>query len=1180
MDGCIRTRQRESGVTEMKLALGTLAALFSLMGAVGSVARGQALAAAAGQRGMTAGISEQVPAPVDERQVVTLFGNTPRWAEPGRVVGIVAPEVELRRMVLVLKADAGREQELRRFVQRQHEPGSAEFHRWLTPAEFGRRFGATDGELAQVTGWLRSHGFSVEPVSAGRRLIVFSGTEGAVEDAFHVALRRYAVDGAVRVGNGDDPQIPAALAGVVRGVLSLSQPMSQSQIARQVPITLPGEGSQAGSGAGSGTGAGPGTGSGGGTPPRLRPLFTQGTTHYLFPADFATIYDANPLYAEGINGAGESIAVIGRSDISLADIAEFRSFSALLGGPTVEVTTDGPDPGLVSGDQTEATLDIEWAGAVAPQAQISYVEAGSTATTDGVDLAAAYAVNARLASALSLSYANCEQSMGATELAFYDDLWTQAASEGISVFAAAGDAGAAGCNAGSDPSGSGRAVSGMCSPEWSTCVGGTEFDEGDYTYWNPYNGAGSESALSYIPEVVWNESGANGGSGLWSSGGGVSTVYAQPPWQAAVVGGAGNGMRTVPDVSVSTAQHDGYLGCVGGSWFVFSGTSLSAPAWAGLLAMVNQTQSGTGAGSAQGSANPELYALVNASPFHSTRTGNNTVPGVNGYSANGGYNLATGLGSVDAAVLVKDWAFNPEGLAESFELTPSETAVTVIDGSQTSLTLAATSVTGSTGAITLSATAPAGVTVTFQPAAITPGQSATVTVAAAGNAPVGGGTIAVTGTSGSTTQMVKLALTVEPAPSLTVAAGTATLVLTQGASAGTAITVTGGGTFSGSAALAVSGLPEGVTAVWTRTTLTPPGAATLTLVAAANATPVTAVRVTVTAAGDEVTATTAIAVTVLVAQSELGIVAGTGSARLIAGGELTLPVTVTAASGFSGLARVGVSGLPTGVTATWSAVKFEAAGPDTVHLTLTLEATATAAEGVGNLTLTAFGDGQTAYGSVSLTVALPTAIELAVSPVSLVPGSSTPVTATVRIVGPLALAANLSDVAMRMEGLPAGVTAAWGAWSEANGVLTAQGTVTAATTATEGVTRAVALAEVTDVASGIVYDGVEPVEVEVHPQATLTVAAAAASVLLLPGGTAAIPVTVTASAALSAPVHLTVEHLPTGVTATWSTAATTGGTVTLRLAVEGAARAATGTLGITATGDGLTAQTTLGYRIY
>lgn len=176
MDGCIRTRQRESGVTEMKLALGTLAALFSLMGAVGSVARGQALAAAAGQRGMTAGISEQVPAPVDERQVVTLFGNTPRWAEPGRVVGIVAPEVELRRMVLVLKADAGREQELRRFVQRQHEPGSAEFHRWLTPAEFGRRFGATDGELAQVTGWLRSHGFSVEPVSAGRRLIVFSGT--------------------------------------------------------------------------------------------------------------------------------------------------------------------------------------------------------------------------------------------------------------------------------------------------------------------------------------------------------------------------------------------------------------------------------------------------------------------------------------------------------------------------------------------------------------------------------------------------------------------------------------------------------------------------------------------------------------------------------------------------------------------------------------------------------------------------------------------------------------------------------------------------------------------------------------------------------------------------------------------------------------------------------------------
>ena len=1127
-----------------------------------------------------AALAQSMPLRVDEQQVVTLYGNTPRWADPGRVVGIVAPEVRLQRMVLVLRADAGREQALRQFVQRQHEPGAAEFHHWLTPAEFGRRFGATASELALVTGWLRSHGFSVEPVSAGQRLVVFSGTEAAVEDAFHVALRRYAVARAVRVANGEDPQIPQALAGVVRGVLSLSQPLSQSQIAQQVPITLPGL-----PGAGQTGAAGAGS-----APPRLHPLYTQGTTHYLFPADFATIYDANPVYAQGINGAGAGIAVLGRSDVSLADIAEFRSFANLAGGPTVEVTIDGPDPGFVGGDQSEGTLDLEWAGAVAPQAQVSYVEAASTATTDGVDLAAAYAVNHRLASVLSLSYANCEQSMGATELAFYDDLWTQAASEGISVFASAGDAGAAGCNAGGDTSGSSRAVSGMCTPIWATCVGGTEFDEGDYTYWNPYNGPGSESALGYIPEVVWNESGANGGSGLWASGGGVSTAYTQPPWQAAVAGGSGGGMRTVPDVSVSTAQHDGYLGCVGGSWFVFSGTSLSAPAWAGLLALVNQSQSATGAGSGQGSANPELYALVNAaaSPFHNTRTGNNTVPGVNGYSASGGYNLATGLGSVDAAALVAGWAFNAEGLAQSFVLTPSQTSVTVIDGSQTSLTLAATSVTGSTGVITLTASAPPGVTVTFQPSAISPGQSTTMTVAAAANAPTGTGSILVTGVSGAARQTVTLALTVEPAPALAVSAASQTLVLTQGASAGTAITVTSGGTFSGAAMLSVSGLPAGVTAVWSRTTLTPPGAATLTLVAAANAAPVSGVRVTVAATGDGVTATAGITLSVLAAQSELDIVAANGSLRLLTGGQLTLPVTVTAASGFAGLVRVGVAGLPTGVTAAWSATRFEAAGPATIHLTLTLRATATAATvSDAPLTLSAFGNGQTAYGAASLTVALPTAITLALSenPLSLTPGTSVPVTATVRIVGPLTLAANLSDVALRMAGQPAGVTASWSGITRAgNGLLTAQGTVTASASAVGGVTRGVLLAEVTDVASGIVYDGVEPVELDVHPQATLTVAATAAGVMLLPGQTASIPVTVASSAPPGQPVRLSVEHLPAGVTAAWSENPIanpgTGTTVTLRLSVAASARPATGILLLNAAGDGLAAQTTLGYRLY
>ncbi len=1096
------------------------------------------------------------------QETVTLRGNTPLWAQPGRVVGVVAPEVRLERMVLVLKADPAREQALRLRVQQQHEPGSAQYHRWLTAAEFGREFGVTPGQLATVTGWLASRGFRVEPVSAGRRLVIFSGSEAAVEDAFHVSLQRYAVAGSTRVANSQDPQIPQALAGLVRGVLSLHDLPRQSQIARQEPIALPAT-----------------DGAGGGRVPRLHPLYSEGTTHYLFPADFATIYDADPLYAQGINGAGQSIAVVGRSDIAPADLTEFRSFANLGSGANVAVTVDGPDPGFVPGDQTEATLDVEWAGALAPAAQIQYVEAASTTTTDGVDLAAAYVVNHRLASVLSVSYASCEQSMGATELAFYDDLWTQAASEGISVFASSGDAGAAGCDAGSSTTGSGRAVSGMCTPVWVTCVGGTEFEEGDHTYWNPYNGPGSESALGYIPEVVWNESGANGGSGLWAGGGGVSTVYAQPPWQAAVAGSSGNGMRTVPDVAVSTAEHDGYLGCVSGSWYVFSGTSLSAPAWAAMMAMINQSQSAQGMGSAQGSANPELYALLEAPspPFHGTLAGNNSVPGVNGFTASGSFNLATGLGSVDVAALVNSWAFNATGLAESFTLTATPDALTVVAGNATRFAIVAATTSGSTGPITLAASAPAGVAVSIAPTTIQPGGQAQVQVQTAPNAQ--SGTIVVTGSSGASQQTLRVPLTVAPAPTLSVASAPTALVVTAGASAGATITVSSGGSFAGTASLTVSGLPTGVNAVWNRTVLAPPGSATLTLVAEANAPPVQAAPAVVTATGDGLSATTTVMVTVLAAQSELSIAAGSTALRLVAGSQLSLPVTVTAATGFVGRVRVGVAGLPGGVTATWSASSFAAIGPATQSLTLTLHATPTAATAANQpLTLTAFGDGQTAYGAASLSVALPTAIELELSanPLSMTPGSSLPVTATVRVVGPLTLAADLSDVALRMSGLPAGVTASWGTIGRnAAGLLMAQGVVTAAATATPGTTRSLALAEVTDRTTGLVYDGVEPVSVIVHPQATLTVAVPAGTLLLVPGMTASI--TVTATGLPLTALHPALLHLPAGVTAGWTAS---GSGWVLRLAVASSARPANGAMEVVVSGLGLTASSTLAYRLY
>lgn len=563
---------------------------------------------------------------VDESQVVTLEGNVNPLARPQFDDGVVNPETRLSRMLLELKPGSAQQAALDELVAAQQDPASPQYHQWLSPADFGARFGASQPDLALVISWLASHGFEVEEISAGRRLVVFSGSAGQVFDSFHTELHRYSINGEMHIANTQDPQIPAALAGVVRGVVSLHDFRRNAQTKMQRTASA-------------------------------QPEFTAGTMHNLYPADFATIYDLNPLYTGAIAGAGSTIAIAGRSDIELSDIAAFRADAGLsVNAP--QVIVDGADPGLVAGDQAESTLDVEWSGAVAPSANIKLVTAGSTATTDGVDLAAAYIVNHALAPVVSVSYGSCEQQMGTAELAFYNDLWEQAASEGISVFVASGDAGAAGCSSGSNSAGTAAAVNGLCSSPYATCVGGTEFNEGTNAvrYWSASNSACYGSALGYIPEVVWNESAANGGLGMWATGGGTSEVYTQPAWQAETAGAAAaNGMRAVPDVALTAAGHDGYFVIENGMQWVASGTSLTTPAFAGMMALVIEKQHGL----PQGNANPMLYELANGEnhPFHMTQVGNNTVPGVNGFAASGNpYNLATGLGSVDGALLVNAWS--------------------------------------------------------------------------------------------------------------------------------------------------------------------------------------------------------------------------------------------------------------------------------------------------------------------------------------------------------------------------------------------------------------------------------------------------------------------------------------------------------------------------------------------
>jgi len=674
------------------------------------------------------------PARIDEARTVTLAGNVHPLARPEFLLGAAEDEMRLERMVLLLKPSSAQQKELDALVEAQQNPRSTVFHKWLTPAQFGARFGATAANLASVRSWLESHGFTVNEIPAGQRMVVFSGTAGQVKEAFHAGMRRYKVAGAVHLANSQDPQIPASLAGVVEGIVSLHD-FRRARAGRTERALGP------------------------------RPQWNMGGNHYLFPADYATIYDLNPLYGAGTTGAGVSIAIVGRSNINLSDMAAFRTASGLTTNqPTVIL--DGPDPGLVSGDQDESTLDLEWAGAVAPGAAVKLVTAASTAISDGIDLASAYLVNHALAPVVSVSYGSCEAEMGVAELAYYNSLWEQAASQGMSVLVASGDEGAAGCNSGWIETSTAPAVNGLCSSPYSTCVGGTEFNEGANAaqYWSATNSSSQGSALGYIPEEVWNESAADGGDGLWASGGGASQVYAQPTWQQAVDGaGLANGMRAVPDVAMSAAAHDGTMIYENGTYWIVSGTSAAAPSLAGVMALVVQKQGGT----SQGSANPELYSLLTATanPFHATPSGNNSVPGVQGFAASGAeYNLATGLGSVDGAVLVNEWgssAPQPPTLA----VNASASQVVMVQGGSTQVRVTALTGGSFSGNVVLTvAGLPGNVTAQWSANPLPPqaGSNATVLILKAGPlAHAGTALLTLTASGDGLTASVQIVLEVQ-----------------------------------------------------------------------------------------------------------------------------------------------------------------------------------------------------------------------------------------------------------------------------------------------------------------------------------------------------------------------------------------------------------------------------------
>ena len=572
----------------------------------------------------------RTPRVLDDNDTVSLPGNVHPQARPEFDRGASDPSLPMERMILTLRRSSDKEAQLAGLLSEQQDPRSGNYHRWLSPEEFGARFGTEKEDIETITGWLSSHGFSVEEVSRGRGSIIFSGPVSQVELAFHTSIHDYLVDGQLRRANSRDPALPRGLADLAKGIVSLHNFPRKAMHGGIRPISQR----------------------------DIQPSDSAGNGHFLSPGDFATIYNLTPLYAAGIDGSGQSIAIAGRTHPTAANWTGFRSKMGL-SAKTVQVTVNGADPGDLGAEQDgEADLDVEWSGAVAKNATVRFVIAKSTSATDGIDLAAQYIVNNNLAPVMSTSFGQCESIMGSAENSFYNNLWQQAAAQGISSFVASGDSGAAGCSSPSAGSGFGLGVNGLASTPYNVAVGGTQFNDGAGGYWNPSDGPWYSSATGYIPETAWNESNnVSGGSGLWASGGGVSLYYARPSWQVAPGVPAG-GRRSVPDVSLNAAGHVGYLVQTQGALSAISGTSASSPAFAGLMALVVQKT-----GQRQGNANIRFYQLANAqlgsggaAVFHDTISGNNSVPGVAGYSCTAGYDMATGLGSVDAAALVSNWA--------------------------------------------------------------------------------------------------------------------------------------------------------------------------------------------------------------------------------------------------------------------------------------------------------------------------------------------------------------------------------------------------------------------------------------------------------------------------------------------------------------------------------------------
>jgi subtilase family serine protease len=670
---------------------------------------------------------DRIMQPIDSAEVALVKGTAHPLARPEFDQGRVNSEWAING-ALVFRLSSAQQADLDGLLRDQQNPSSPTYHQWLTPEQYADRFGMSRNDLLKVTAWLKSQGLTVEGISRGRTEIYFSGSAGTVENAFRTEIHNYVVRGENHFANATALSVPLSLLDVVLSVRGLDnfRPKPMSRV-RLIPVDA------------------------------ASPRFTSSISgnHFLNPKDFAVIYNLLPLYnaSTPLDGTGVTIAVTGQSTLmpttnastenATTDLDNFRLASGLF--PAKPVIKQVPNTGTPifgrRGDAVEADLDLEWSNAVAQNANVIFVFAGNAGSAfDAIN----YVVNQGLgfAQIISNSFALCEADMGQSSAVSLWQTVRQANSQGQTLTSASGDTGAADCDGDQatvpKSASRGLAVSIPAAIPEVTGVGGTEFTgdanvcppnatcpvtttcpDGDApadSFWlgtcaltNP-----AATALGPIPETAWNDT--SGGNPLSASGGGASTFFGKPSWQAGT-GVPADGARDVPDVSVSASpNHDPYLICSEASAASLSppltsctngfrssdnktltavgGTSAGAPTFAGILALILQATKGTGLGN----VNPMLYSLAASTPaaFHDITTGNNQVPCTAGtkncpsgttsigFTAGTGYDLVTGLGSVDASQLETAWlaaAVSPDFLmdGQSSTVTPGVSGTSTIN---------------------------------------------------------------------------------------------------------------------------------------------------------------------------------------------------------------------------------------------------------------------------------------------------------------------------------------------------------------------------------------------------------------------------------------------------------------------------------------------------------------------